>query len=455
MDAVWAIASKDMRLLLRDRMGFFFAFFFPLIVAVFFGVIFSGGGGRTARIDVVVADLDGTDDSRALVQQLADDPQLAVEVVADREPAVARVRAGKSTAVIVIPEGFGGKQSGLFFSMGAEVELGVDPARFAERGMLEGLLIKHGFMRMQQSFRRPALAREELKLSRDRLQRTEGIGPVQRLALNRLFDDIEAFLAVLPEQVELDPPDDGPEGPQAASEDRGHADLQSGIAAWQPMRIRSIDATQRQSADGQYGPRPPSSFAITFPQGIIWGVMGCALGFSIAMVGERTHGTLLRLRVAPITPWQILAGKSLACFLTTLAVAVFLIAIGAAVFDVRPTSWPILAVAVVCTGLCFVGIMMLLAVLSPSERSGNGLGWGVLLMLSMIGGGMLPLFFMPGWMRTLSVISPIRWSILAIEGGLWRNSNWGELVLPCAILLAIGAAGLLAGAHLLRRQESA
>jgi len=35
-----AIALKDLRLLLRDKAGFFFVFFFPLLIAIFFGTVF-------------------------------------------------------------------------------------------------------------------------------------------------------------------------------------------------------------------------------------------------------------------------------------------------------------------------------------------------------------------------------------------------------------------------------
>lgn len=462
MREVWAIASKDMRLLLRDRMGFFFAFFFPLIIAVFFGMIFSGGG-KNPRIGVAVVDLDDSSSSRALVLQLQSDSQLAVEPLSEREMALRRVRSGKTTAAIIVPEGFGSEQEGMFFSSGAEVELAVDPSRNAERGMLEGLLLKHGFLSLQAAFRDTETAKNRLRVSRERLIKDNSIGPLRRLAIAKLLGDLERFVEAVPDEVVSPVTPSQTIGPANPVERSGQKSPQQADAsslpapspeAWSPMQIRMVDVTERSAlGDAQvHPPEPPSSFAVTFPQGIIWGVMGCALGFSISMVSERTRGTLIRLRVAPIAPWQILLGKALACFLTTLAVASFLVIIGTIAFGVRPTSWAILGVAIVCTGVCFVGVMMLLAVLSPSERSSSGLGWGVLLLLSMIGGGMLPLVFMPEWMRALSVVSPIRWAILAIEGGIWRDSDWSDLVLPCGILLGVGICGVLAGSRLLKRQ---
>ena len=73
---------------------------------------------------------------------------------------------------------------------------------------------------------------------------------------------------------------------------------------WQPLKITKQDVARVSD-----GPRNP--FDITFPQGVIWGLIGCAMSFGISLVTERTHGTLVRLRMAPLTSVQILGGKAL------------------------------------------------------------------------------------------------------------------------------------------------
>jgi ABC-2 type transport system permease protein len=67
---------------------------------------------------------------------------------------------------------------------------------------------------------------------------------------------------------------------------------------------------------------------------------------------------------------------------------------------------------------------------------------------AMLGGGMVPLFFMPSWMQSVGSVSPVKWGILALEGAIWRGFGLAELALPCGVLLAVGAAGLAAGALL-------
>ena len=67
--------------------------------------------------------------------------------------------------------------------------------------------------------------------------------------------------------------------------------------------------------------------------------------------------------------------------------------------------------------------------------------------MSMLGGGMVPLAVMPGWMQSFSVISPVRWMIVSYEGAIWRGFSLAEMALPCAILLAIGVVAFGLGAR--------
>ncbi len=59
MRAVFNLAMKDLRLLVRDKMGLFWVVVFPLLMALFFGSIFSssGGGARSLKIATVQDDV--------------------------------------------------------------------------------------------------------------------------------------------------------------------------------------------------------------------------------------------------------------------------------------------------------------------------------------------------------------------------------------------------------------
>lgn len=221
-----------------------------------------------------------------------------------------------------------------------------------------------------------------------------------------------------------------------------------GLLAEPTGNCARLAISQHNLAIQQQGPR--SGYDITFPQGLIWGVLGCAMTFGIGFVTERTHGTLLRLRTAPIGRAHLLAGKALACALSCLLIEVLLCLIGRFAFHVVPHNWGLLALACVATMLAFVGIMMLLAGLGKSEQAAAGVGWALMMPLSLFGGGMVPLAFMPAWMARIGTFSPVRWSVLALEGALWRGFSPAEMLLPCGILAAIGLLCFAVGAKTLR-----
>lgn len=430
MNAVLAIAVKDIRLLLRDRMGFFFSFFFPLLIAVFFGVVFRGGGGGGAGsgIPVAVVDLDNTAESAAFASRLGAATELEVTAGLTRQGAEEAVRIGRLRGAIVLLPGFGEARRRPFWGEPMSIELLVDPSRAALASMLEGVVTRHAFEGLSEMFADPAKMRGQVRESMDLMRRDGSLPRTMRPAFELFFNALDSML----ETVE-------------ANEDADAATAGAARAGgWQPVRVSTRAVTARPSG------LPTNSFALTFPQGVIWGMMGCALGFAITLVMERTRGTLMRLRVAPLSRAHVLAGKAVGCFVVTTSVAALLMVIARVAFGVQPTSVPVLAVAIACSSACFVGIMMLLAAVSRTEAAGNGLGWGVLLLLAMIGGGMVPLEFMPGFIQTLSVVSPIRWSLLALEGGVFRGFSFGQLAAPCGVLLGIGGAAFALGARLFR-----
>jgi ABC-type multidrug transport system permease subunit len=63
------------------------------------------------------------------------------------------------------------------------------------------------------------------------------------------------------------------------------------------------------------------------------------------------------------------------------------------------------------------------------------------MLCSMVGGGMIPLEFLPDWISPISKLSPIRWAIFAIQGGIWRPLTWSGMIEPLAILVGIGVVG--------------
>ncbi len=409
MKAVIALALKDLRLLIRDRSGFFFTFFFPFLMAIFFGMIFSGGNGEDTAMKILVVDEDNTTESAEFITLLADSPELSVEKTM-REKAVQGVRLGKVPAYIVIPEGFGAARSHIFQGDPPRLKIGVDPSHKAETGMLEGILTKYAVQGFQKAFSNPELMRDNIRESLKSIDEADEAG-------SPVLDHLKSFLTELDKYLNEKSLDDAPDS--------------GGFNGFQPIVIEKEDIRIAQRG-------PKNYYAVSFPQGVMWGLLACASAFSMSLVTERRTGTLMRLLVASISRRTVLTGKALACFVTSISISTLLFLFARVVFGIVPASVPLLALAVICSSAAFVGIMMFLSVLGKTEQATSGISWAILLVMSMIGGGMIPLFALPGWLKTLSHFSPVKWAILSFEGAIWRGFTPMEMLRPCGILLVVG-----------------
>lgn len=420
--AIFALAKKDLLILVRNRGALFFAFVWPTIIAVFFGLVFSGGSKGMDAIPVVVVDEDGTDASRAFLGVLTRSKELEV-VTGTRDEAESLVRRGKKVAWIGLPKGFGAASDGLFSGRSTRIELGLDPSREAEAGFLEGVLMRHGMEGFTSVFSDRDASRRSIARARKTAEEGPADAPLRDPQL-RFYGELDGYLEAVSAQTKTS---------TAKAEGGG----------FEPVRIERHDVAVKKD-----GPR--SYFDISFPQGILWGILGCSAIFGVGLVRERTIGTLLRLRTTPISKGTVLAGRALATFVGILVVEGTLLAFGALVFGVRPGSWPLVALAAIASAVAYVGLAIGLAALAKTEESAGGVLWAANLVMAMLGGGAIPLMAMPAWMRSLSGASPAKWVILALEGAIWRGFDLGELMVPVGVLLAVGVVAFALGARAFR-----
>jgi ABC-2 type transport system permease protein len=427
MRAVLALAVKDLRLLLRDKAGLFWVIGFPLLMALFFGSIFSTAGHEpTQGMKIAVVDQDNSPASRAFVDKLRTSAAVNVTTL-PLDSARLMARQGKMIAYVLLRSGFGETQA-LTFGPAPDtggIEVGIDPSRRAEIGYLEGLLNQAYFALLQKQFTDPQAGRRSIPKQLASIAADTNIPADQRAILTGFLSDLDTFYS----RIKVDSTHSGE------------------VATMSGPKINVVDVSEKWTG-------PHSSWEITFPAAILWGLIGCAAAFSVSIVSERTRGTFLRLCLAPISRMQILAGKGLACFLACLADAVLILSLGVLVFGVRLSNPAGLLAAIVAAAFCFVGLTMLLSVLGKTEQSVSGSGMAIMLVMAMVGGGMIPLFVMPKWLLAISNFSLVKWGILALEGAIWRGFSPGEMLLPLAVLLIAGAACFTVGATILTRSRA-
>lgn len=422
MKSILTLAKKDLLLLWRDKFGLFWVAVFPLLFAVFFGSIFSSGGsGGSRAISVAIADQDSTEGSAAFIAEIEKSEALK-HVLLDFDEARDRVRRGKVTAYILIEKGFG-DFGGMFFMGSPPIKIGIDPSRKAEAGYLQGIITKLLFKMTQNEMSDTEGMVSRMKDAEGDVASDTTLTDGQRSTLKNLFSSLGQFYD------------------QAGTSNLDMQESQMGEI--------TVESVERETI----GSTPRSYYDISFPQAIIWGLIGCAASFAISIVTERTKGTLLRLRLAPISRVQILAGKGVACFVSCSVVILLLLIFGKLVFGVTLDNPANLALATFGAAFCFVGIMMFMSVLGKTERAVAGSGWSILMVMAMTGGGMVPAMFMPGWMKAIAQFSPVKWAVYGLEGAIWRGFSLAEMMQPFGILCGIGVLFFAIGAVVMSRSE--
>lgn len=419
MNAVLAIAAKDLRLLARNRATLFFTFVWPILMAVGFGLMF-GGDGEKARMRVLVIDQDHSTASRVLLDGLLALQSVTVETL-PRAEAEQQVKRGRAVALIDIPAGFGVASERLFYGEPAQVDVLIDPSRKAEIGMLEGLLMQVASKDMGRKMNSLGSDSKWLQTARRDIA---ALPEAERQHYAGLFDALEKLPV-----------------------DQAHAagtPAENGTAGWTPLKVRmhSLQSDRR-------GPRNP--FAITFPQGMLWGLVGCLMGFASGFAQEREKGTWLRLRTGPMSARRLMMGKALAAMIALVAVQLLLLLMARLIFGLTPESIPALALVIAASAIAFTGLMLLISSAGRTTQGVSSAGWAGLMPLMMIGGGMIPLVAMPGWMANVSAFSPINWSLRSLEGAIWRGYDWADYVWPLSGLVILGVVAFAIGAKRLAR----
>lgn len=170
-------------------------------------------------------------------------------------------------------------------------------------------------------------------------------------------------------------------------------------------------------------------------------VMFSLLGLSlvgIAIMTERTWHTWDRLRATPARPGEMLLGKAIPAFGTFALQQSVVIAFGVLVFGLHVASPGLMAVAVTSWALALLGIGGTLgAVLRSDGELSTAYDIGGVL-LSALGGAMVPLASLPAWARVIAPVSPGYWAMSALRSAL--TGQTAPTLRAAAVLLAIGVA---------------
>jgi ABC-type multidrug transport system permease subunit len=159
-------------------------------------------------------------------------------------------------------------------------------------------------------------------------------------------------------------------------------------------------------------------------------------------VAERTQGTMIRLRAAPLSRTQLLLGKLAPCFALSLFQGFLLLVAGKVVFGMRWGPDPIwLAVVVVATSIAAMGMALFVAALARTETQVAIYGTLLVLVLAGLSGCLMgDRSLMPEAMQRISLLTPHAWALDAYRQLLTTATpDLATVWEACGVLMGFGA----------------
>jgi ABC-2 type transport system permease protein len=194
-------------------------------------------------------------------------------------------------------------------------------------------------------------------------------------------------------------------------------------------------------ASNLIGENVPNAVQHNVPAWTIFGMFFIVISVVGNVMKEKKEGSAFRLQTMPTSYLLLMNGKIIVyvvvCFiqfLLMLGVGMFILPlVGLPALNLGDSIFSMLFLAQ-CTAFAATGFGVLVGTLATSEQQGAILGSLSILLLSAIGGILVPTYVMPELMRSISVISPLNWALEGFYKLFLRGGSFMD-ILPNAALL--------------------
>jgi ABC-2 type transport system permease protein len=403
---IFAITIKEIKVLLHDKKAFTGLFILPIAFILVMTTALQGvfdAGGSNHPIDLLVVNQDQGAIAAQVIADLSSAKGLTLVEEQDGQPITRAIAENLITART--------------YSLAL-----VFPVDFSER--------------ILNAASNPSAEKAMVSFIADPAVGNQLLSPVNGLVEG--YIDREASIAQAPIQTRQD------FNQMASAAPAGQAgfirDLGSRFAA--QMTAPQSAATQNLGVDIQVvtpakyqAVRLPSSAEQNVPGYMIYGVFFIITIISASLFREKNEGTFRRLQATPISRTALLIGKLLPYYLLNLVQIALMLVVGIMVFHIGLGSHPLALVPLsLATAAAATGLGLLVTSLGKSQEQVGNLSAVLSIVLSALGGVMVPVYVMPAFMQKLSLVIPQAWALTGFQDVIVRGQGI-EAVLPVAGVL--------------------
>jgi ABC-2 type transport system permease protein len=436
-------------MLKRDRVALAITFLLPIAFFSIFAWIFggaSGGGSSMKAIRLIVADFDQSRLSLGMIDALdaraeinvvrastsksdaesaANSESTAPIVILSEEAARAQVRGGKCDAALLIPAGF---SSGFpdFGGEGPAIQLIYDSANPMAQPSIVGLLQAAAFQSAPDALLSRGLEMLEASGLDFTEEQSQEIETAKQYLRDLVNDEQTAVDAIATEEEKTD----------EETTDDGQVGSASGFGGGMPSFVRVESSMARKQQDPSAAKKKRNQLLSYYAAGI--GVMFLLFSTSGAagtLLDEQDSGTLDRLLSSNLSMNSLLASHWLFYSLMGCLQLLLMFLWGKFVFGLdlfTPNHIAGCTVMATVTALAAAGFGMLLATVCRTRAQMGGISTIVILVMSALGGSMIPRFVMPAGIQMTSKFTFNGWAIDGFLKVFWyddpSDTVWQSLI---------------------------
>jgi ABC-2 type transport system permease protein len=186
---------------------------------------------------------------------------------------------------------------------------------------------------------------------------------------------------------------------------------------------------------------------------VVLSALGGLMVTSLSVARERELGTFAQLLVSPLSPGEIIIGKSVPAFLIGITEGTLMVLAAVFIFKVPLAGSIVLLYAGMSAFLmAVIGVGLFVSSISKTQQQAILGAFSCMVPMTLLSGFASPIGNMPVWMQYLTLANPYRYFVVIVKGEFLKSMPLHDVLSNLGPLLLIAVVTLTASTVLFRRR---